>query len=159
MEQKITIGNVCFIRHPSQEKVLLLQRSRDPIRGKYTGVGGKAGFFEDIRSSCIREVLEETGLTIQNLELKGVVKTIHDGFSSSWILFVYVAQATEEQFVPCDEGTLQWVNMNDISSVDLIGFIRAILPNVFRRGTFFEGRVTHDIKGDVISEEIVCTSP
>jgi 8-oxo-dGTP diphosphatase len=157
LEQKITIGSVCFIQHPSKKQVLMLRRLRDPMRGKYTGVGGKAEFCEDVRTSCFREVLEETGLIVRDLELKGVVKTIHRNFLSSWILFVYIAQAIDDQFSFCEEGNLQWVDLEALASLDLIGFIRNLLPYVFTQDSFFEGQFTHDTEGNVVFEQIFCT--
>lgn len=52
MEQKITVGNVCFIRNPARRQVLLLKRNHEPMQNLYTGVGGKTHCLEDIRTSC-----------------------------------------------------------------------------------------------------------
>jgi 8-oxo-dGTP diphosphatase len=155
VQQKITIGTVCFIEDASSKKVLLLQRSRDPMRGKCTGVGGKTEFFEDIRDSCLREAFEETGLVVHSLELKGILKTVLQGNLSSWILFVYTAQATGEEVAPCDEGQLLWVQKEDLPSINLIGFIRSIIDRLFTKGSFFEGIATHDADGKVLSEKIM----
>ena len=46
--------------------------------------GGETEFHEDIRSSCLREIKEETGLTVDSLALRGIVKTILEDDSSSW---------------------------------------------------------------------------
>ncbi len=62
MEKKFTVGNVCFITDPNHGHVLLLERSREPLKGLWTGVGGKTAFDEDVKGSCLREVKEETGL-------------------------------------------------------------------------------------------------
>ena len=139
-KQKVTIGNVCLISDPSNKKVLLLKRNRDPMKDMYTGEGGKTHFEEDIRFSCLREVKEETGLNISELKLKAVIKTVLDETKeSSWILFVYVAKALEEKFMECDEGTLQWIDKSDVGSYNLVGFIRETLPYIFKDDYFLEG--------------------
>ena len=128
MEKKITVGNVCFIHDKKREKVLLLRRNKDPMKNMVTGVGGKTKFQEDIHLSCHREVYEETGITPTNVRLKGVLKTIVDDGTSSWILFAYTADCLDETVCHCDEGILEWVPIEEINSHNIIGFIRKILP-------------------------------
>lgn len=154
MDKKITIGNVCFIQDKDQGKVLLLRRNKSPMKNLYAGVGGKTDFEEDIHQSCLREVYEETGLIPTNLCLKGVLKTLIQTEASSWILFVYTAECKESEPIECDEGVLEWVFLHDLSSRNLIGFIRKILPHIFNETSFFEGTIVHDLQGDVISENI-----
>ena len=154
MNQKTIIGNVCFIKNEKGNKVLLLKRSREPMANMFTGVGGKTNFDEDINSSCIREVKEETGLNIKNVKLKGVLKTVLEGKDSSWILFVYTAETPNIKFADCTEGELQWVDLNKINSYQLIGFIKRILPSVLKEKEFVEGLIKHDIKGNVLEEKI-----
>jgi 8-oxo-dGTP diphosphatase len=154
MEKKITVGNVCFLQDKKQNKVLLLHRKNEPMKDMYTGVGGKTNFNEDIHLSCHREVLEETGLTPTNVRLKGVLKTMIDSGTSSWILFAYTAECPEGQAPQCDEGTLEWVSIEDLPSRNIIGFIRKVLPHIFDESSFFEGTIVHDITGTVISDTI-----
>jgi len=154
LNQKTVIGNVCFIQDKQSGKVLLLKRAKEPMQSMYTGVGGKANFDEDMNASCIREVKEETGLDV-NVKLKGVVKTILDGYNSAWILFVYTADDFKGEMINCNEGDLEWVDANDIYSRDLIGFIKRILPNVLNEKGFVEGIIKHDIKGNIIEERLI----
>jgi 8-oxo-dGTP diphosphatase len=159
MEKKITIGNVCFIRDRKNNKILLLKRAREPMQNMYTGVGGKTGFDEDIYASCIREAKEETGLIISDVKLKGVIKTVLDGKDSSWILFVYLADKFGGTQIPCNEGELTWVPIDEIYSCNLIGFIRRTLPHVLDDAAFVEGTIKHDIKGEIIDEHLKVTRP
>jgi 8-oxo-dGTP diphosphatase len=150
-EPKITIGTVCFITDQATEKFLMLKRAFEPMKDLWTGVGGKTGYGEDIRQSCIREVYEETGLYIKNPKLKGVVKTILQGKDSSWILFVYTADEYQGNLSDCPEGELQWVNKGDVMNLVLPGFIREIFPFTKNHG-FFEGTMVHDKNGVVIEK-------
>jgi len=83
------------------------------LKGLWTGVGGKTEFHEDIKASCLREVKEETGLEVESLQLKGVMKTVLKEGNSSWILFVYSATAPHGDLGTCDEGTLRWVPVHE----------------------------------------------
>jgi len=154
MDKKITIGNVCFIVDEEKQKILLLKRNNEPMKGKCTGVGGKTLFEEDINFSCIREVKEETGLNVKEVRLKGVIKTILKGKNSSWILFVYTANNFTGSLIKCNEGELKWVDKDYILSESLIDFIRRIIPYVLSGNEFVEGTIVHDIKGNVIEEKL-----
>ena len=154
MEKKISVGNVCFLLDKQREKVLLLHRNKEPMKNLTTGVGGKTDFLEDIYTSCHREIYEETGLKPTNIRLKGVLKTIVDGGSSSWILFVYTGECSEEKVRECNEGVLEWVPIQDINSCNIIGFIRKVLPNILAERSFFEGTIVHDVQGRVVSDII-----
>lgn len=152
--QKTTIGNVCFLIDKKENKVLLLKRAFDPMKGKYTGVGGKTHFDEDIHRSCSREVKEETGYEVAKLELKAVVKTILDKHHTSWILFVYTCSEYSGEQIDCDEGQLIWVDLDKITEYPLIGFIKELIPHIFQKGAFIESLILHDQHGRVIDKDI-----
>ena len=153
-EMKITIGTVCFVLDNTNNKILLLKRKNEPMQNLFTGVGGKTEFKEDINSSCIREIKEETGLNVDKVNLKGILKTILEGKNSSWILFVYTTASFIGNVMDCNEGELIWINKKDVFSKNLIDFIRRILPSVLKENEFIEGTIIHDAKGNVIKETL-----
>lgn len=148
---KITIGNVCFLIDQNQN-VLLLKRYFEPMKGLYTGVGGKTNFKEDIYTSCIREIKEETGLTARNLKIRGVIKTVLD--DTSWILFVYTGNEYSGELIECPEGELQWISVKNLHKINLIGFIKELIPAVFESESVIEGTLFHDELGNVTHREI-----
>lgn len=150
--KKITVGSVCFIKDEKKKKVLLLHRKNEPMQGLYAGVGGKTRFDEDIQTSCLREIKEETGLHVSSVALRGVIKTILDGKDSSWILFVYSTDTFEGELCECAEGTLEWVDYDQVQNYNLVGMLRNILPVVLEREGFIEGTVVHDASGKVLRE-------
>lgn len=150
---KITIGNLCFITNADSKKLLLLKRSRDPMKNLYTGVGGKAHFEEDIRHSCLREIKEETGLDVFGLKLKAVIKTILEGNQSSWILFVYIATTFSHHCIECDEGILEWVDPERLDQYPLIEFVQEIIPSIFENQEIIEATFHHDIQGRILRYE------
>ena len=152
---KITIGTVCFLLDKQNNKVLLLERSNEPMKNMYTGVGGKTNFNEDINNSCIREIKEETGLNAKNLKLKGVIKTILAGHDSSWILFIYLTTDFDGEQINCTEGELHWTNIDNIFEVGLIGFIRELMPFILDENAIIEGTIKHDLKGNVLAKNII----
>jgi 8-oxo-dGTP diphosphatase len=151
--KSLTIGTVCFLIDEKTGKILLLERSRSPMKNKVTGVGGKTNFEEDILSSCIREIKEETGFEAKNLRLNGIIKTIEESLDSSWILFIYTCCEFYGQQSECPEGKLFWIDRNDVQNQNLIGFIKELIPHILN-GDSFEGTIIHDMEGNVISKQL-----
>lgn len=147
---KLIIGNVCFLIDNKLNKVLLLERHFEPMKGLVTGVGGKTNFEEDIQASCLREIFEETGLTAHSINLKAVVKTLLENEQTSWLLFVYTCDEFSGQLRTCPEGRLFWQDINTLQTTNLIGFIRTLLPAIFSDSGVFEGTIIHDKHGKVI---------
>jgi|WetSurMetagenome_2_1015567.scaffolds.fasta_scaffold00406_6 ADP-ribose pyrophosphatase YjhB (NUDIX family) len=151
--KSVTIGTVCFLFNSEEDKVLLLERSGHPMKDKVTGVGGKTHFEEDIYTSCLREIKEETGLTARNLKLNGVIKTVSETLDSSWILFVYSTDDFSGEQQDCPEGRLFWYSLKELPCRNMIGFINEILPHVLRGG-LIEGTIVHDGEGKVLEKNI-----
>lgn len=100
------VAVLCILR--AGDEMLLLQRSKEPLRGMYVPVGGHVEPFEAPREAAIREVREEAGVTLPGVTYRGtLVETSPTAYN--WIVFVYEARV--ERFEPpaCAEGELTWV--------------------------------------------------
>ncbi len=144
MSEETTVGNVCFIR--KGEKVLLLRRDREPMKGRWTGVGGKTKFYEEPLESCIREVREETGLDVEP-KLAGIITTVNKSTHSKWFLFVYVSESYKGELKPSHEGVLEWVDEKKLYGKDL-ALIKVSLPYILnrKRKDVITGKIVHDGK-------------
>lgn len=97
----------CIVKKEGQ--VLLLQK---PSRGWWVAPGGKMERGESIKEAVCREYREETGLQIQNPEIKGVftivIKEV-DQIIDEWMLFTFVTKDIDgEMLTESPEGLLQW---------------------------------------------------
>ena len=111
------------------DRVLLLRGSAKKRiwANKYNGIGGHIERDEDIYSAARREVIEETGLHVENLRLVGLINI--DGDAPTGImLFVFAAHSRSGEPIPSDEGTLEWIEYTQITQVDLVEDLPIILP-------------------------------
>ena len=94
---------------------------------QYNGIGGHIERDEDVCAAARREVREETGLEVDDLRLVGLINI--DGDQPTGILlFVFTATSRSGEPVPSDEGTLEWIDRDLITQVDLVEDLPTILP-------------------------------
>lgn len=60
-----------------QGRVLLVRRGREPLRGHWSLPGGLLELGESLTAGVTREVLEETGLIVEPIELIELLDRIH----------------------------------------------------------------------------------
>lgn len=61
----VTVDAILINHH---QEVLLIERGREPYRGKWALPGGFIDMDESLETACMRELREETGLEIENLK-------------------------------------------------------------------------------------------
>jgi 8-oxo-dGTP diphosphatase len=102
------------LRHENQ--FLLLKRAKPPHRGKYVPVGGKLEPYEDPYSAAKRELEEETGLRIDQLQYCGVlIETAPTNYN--WQCNIYLANIDFITPPACDEGLLEWITFNEVENI------------------------------------------
>ena len=72
------LQNMCMIYDRENDKILVLDKVKKHGWEGLTFVGGHVEEGEVLYDSCVREVFEETGLTVKNLKLKGTVSWIDE---------------------------------------------------------------------------------
>ena len=87
-----------------------IKKKKDINRDKWIGVGGKFEACESPEECLLREVREETGLTLTRWRYRGIVTFVLDGTAEYMHLF------TADQWTgtmvrgdACAEGVLEWV--------------------------------------------------
>lgn len=116
--EKLPLTTLCYIEQ--DEKYLMLHRVRkqnDCNRDKWIGVGGHLEQGESPEDCLLREVKEETGLTLTSFRFRGLITFLLDGLQEYMCL--YTADAFTGELTDCDEGELEWVEKSRIESLPL----------------------------------------
>jgi 8-oxo-dGTP diphosphatase len=71
------VGAVVLREVDGRTEVLLIRRGSEPMAGGWSLPGGAIELGESIREACVRETLEETGLTVQPLAEVEIIDIIH----------------------------------------------------------------------------------
>ena len=91
---------------------LMLHRVRkdnDENRDKWVGIGGKFEPGESPEDCALREVREETGLTMHSWSYRGIVTFVSDKWGTEDMHLFHSTDFSGE-LRDCDEGVLEWVD-------------------------------------------------
>ena len=107
---------LCYI--DNGDSYLMLHRTKkehDASHGKWIGVGGKCEADESPDECMLREVREETGLTITQWHYRDIVTFISDTWPNEYMhLFTATAWSGNPDMSIDDEGTLAWIRKADL---------------------------------------------
>jgi len=113
-------ATLCYLEKNGQILMLHRIKKQDDIHeGKWNGLGGKFEEGESPEDCVIREVLEESGLTIINPKLSGIITFPKFNGESSWLVFLYKANEFFGDIIDSDEGQLEWVDKDKIFNLNL----------------------------------------
>ncbi len=95
---------------------LMLHRTKkkhDINEGKWIGVGGHAYDTETPEECLLREVKEETGLTLTSYRFRGIITFISDECETE-LMCLFTADGFTGKLCECDEGDLKWVSKSQV---------------------------------------------
>ena len=115
------------------DAVLLLKRAahKRVFPNQYNGLGGHVERDEDIYSSALREIEEESGLAVHSLKLRSI-HNIDAGGATGILLFVFSAISdTRALRGDCPEGKLEWIPKDRVFELDLVEDLPNVLARIF----------------------------
>lgn len=125
--QRMQLVTNCVIK--DGDRLLMLKK---PRRGWWVAPGGKVEPGESLHEAVVREIAEETGLTIQDPMLRGVFTIIlqdGDQLVDHWMLFTFYAEKFDgEVLEETEEGELAWVPVAELSERPMAEGDREFLP-------------------------------
>lgn len=110
---------LCYIENDN--KYLMLHRvskKNDINKDKWIGVGGHFEEGESPEDCLLREVKEETGLTLTSYKFRGIVTFLADNYETEFMC-LYTATGFEGEIIDCDEGKLEWIDKDKLFNLYL----------------------------------------
>ncbi len=94
------------------------KKDQDENAGKWIGVGGKLMEGESPDECLLREVKEETGLSLLRYRFRGIVTFVSDEWGTEQ-MFLYTSDQFEGTLTECAEGELRWINREHVLDLPL----------------------------------------
>lgn len=120
--ENVELTVLCLIHNG--DKYLLQNRIKKDWKG-FTLPGGHVEKDESIVEAVIREMQEETGLTILNPKLCGVKQFPIEG--GRYIVFLFTADEFTGDIVSSEEGEMCWIDKAELSCVNTVNDFRELL--------------------------------
>ncbi|MBQ8043235.1 MAG: 8-oxo-dGTP diphosphatase [Clostridia bacterium] len=138
------LTTLCYIE--KDNKYLMLNRTKkenDINTGKWIGVGGHFEKGETPNECIIREVYEETGLTLKKFYLRGILTFIADKDFVEYI-WLYTASEFEGELQECNEGELAWIDKDKVMELNLWEGDKVFLRLLNERKEFFSLKLEYE---------------
>lgn len=117
---------LCYVERDG--RYLMLRRRKEPFRGLWTAPGGKVEPGEAPDEAIRREIREETGLTLQRLELRLVTAETGPHPAYNWLLFLFRGTAAPGPPRAGVEGELRWFTPAELEAAPIPEVDRRLLP-------------------------------
>lgn len=157
---------LCYLEKNGRMLMLHRVKEKDDINaGKFLGVGGHFEEGESPFDCAIREIFEETGLTVAAPDYRGVITFVSDVyeteqmhlFSSSDFLgedvFPDYDPLEERDSARCEEGILSWVKKSDLFSLPMWEGDEVFLRLMERGEPFFSLKLVYE--GDKLVKKVL----
>ena len=102
-------------------KFLMLHRTKeknDINGGKWLGIGGKIEENESPDECIVREVKEETGLTLRAFTSRGFIM-FYNTICDTEKIYLYTSDDFTGDIIDCDEGELKWIDIDKVLDLNL----------------------------------------
>lgn len=147
--------NTTLIYIEKENKYLMLHRVKkenDINKDKWIGIGGKFLENESPEECALRETLEETGLTLNSLEYRGIVTFICNKCEGE-LMHLFVSKDFSGQIKECDEGVLKWVEKEKIITLPIWQGDKIFLKLIDENAPFFSLKLEY--KNDTLINAVL----
>lgn len=147
---QVILTNMCLIE---DKKGNIVMQFRDPKRYTWSGAALPGGHIEEkesLHQAVVREVYEETGLTIRNPKLVGM-KHWHTVDGIRYLVFLYRTNDFSGELRSSEEGEVKWVSRNDLDNIELAYDLKNLL-RVFDEEKLSEMFYSKRLENDFIRE-------
>ena len=111
--------SLCYIEKDGRYLMLhRVKKAQDENRDKWIGIGGTFEAGESPEDCMLREVREETGLSLESWRFRGIVTFVSNEWGTEY-MHLFTAHGFTGSLRDCDEGELEWVEKKRIPSLPI----------------------------------------
>jgi 8-oxo-dGTP diphosphatase len=129
-----------------------VKKENDISHDKWLGVGGKFEDKESPEDCLLREVREETGLTLNRWRYCGIVTFVSNQYETEW-MHLFTSNTYTGNIKECDEGVLEWIAKDKIFELPIWEGDKIFFKLMQEERSFFSLKVVYD--GDVLKSAIL----
>ena len=147
--------NTTLVHLERDGKYLMLHRVKkehDENHDKWVGIGGKFEPGESPEDCALREVREETGLTVRSWAYRGIVTFVSDEWGTEYMHLFHSADF-EGSVKDCDEGVLEWVDKQALYDLPIWEGDKIFLRLLDEERPFFSLKLRY--RGDRLMEAVL----
>lgn len=147
------LTTLCYIEQDGAYLMMhRVKKEKDINKDKWVGVGGHFEEGESPEECLLREVLEETGLTLTDYRLRGVITFLTDVWQPEY-MFLYTAGGFTGTLSDCDEGVLEWVPKEKVLQLPIWEGDKIFFRLMEERQDFFSLKLRYE--KDVLVEAVL----
>lgn len=149
---------LCYIEQDGRWLMLhRVKKQGDANRDKWIGVGGKCQEGESPEDCVVREVREETGLTLTGYRYRGLVTFVSDQWPTEYMHLFTADRFTGALANACDEGILEWVDKAAVPQLPGWAGDRIFLSLLEREHPFFSLKLVY--QGEALVRAVLDGAP
>ncbi len=135
---------LCYIEKDGAYLMLhRVKKENDLNKDKWIGIGGKFLENESPDECLLREVKEETGLTLTDYKLRAVITFVSDQCEGEY-MYLYTATGFIGDIIECDEGELEWVDKTEVMKLPTWEGDRLFLEKIYDGSEFFMLKLVYE---------------
>ena len=148
---------LCYIEREGCYLMLhRITKKNDENHDKWIGVGGKFEEGESPEDCVLREVKEETGLTLTSYQYRGLVTFVSDRWVTEY-MHLFTADGFTGEMIECNEGNLEWVDKDKVKDLPIWTGDKIFLDLLTQKVPFFSLKLSYE--GDTLVEAILNGQP
>ena len=149
-EISVELTNMCMVYEGS--KVLVQRRSPEHGWPGVTFPGGHVEPGESPEDCLVREVKEETGLTLTSYRFRGLVTFVSDQWGTEYMC-LYTADGWTGEQRDCDEGVLSWVDKEKVCGLPIWEGDKIFFKLLKEEAPFFSLKLRYE--GERLAEAVL----
>ena len=148
-------SSLIYLENSRGEYLMLhrVKKKNDINHDKWIGVGGGFEHGESPEECALRETFEETGLTLTDYRLRGIVTFDCEGQETLY-MYLFTASAWTGELSECSEGDLEWVPKEKVYSLPIWEGDKIFFRLLEQERPFFSLKLSYD-RGDVLRRAVL----